>query len=77
MSSKDDKKIIVNSSDINQFKEMLDSFNNDLSQLNQKFIVISDCKFFNNIYIIFFYLDFKNKFVDRVSNEEYYYNDKV
>ena len=27
MSSKDDKKIIVNSSDINQFKEMLDSFN--------------------------------------------------
>ena len=47
MSSKDDKKIIVNSSDINQFKEMLDSFNNDLSQLNQKFIVISDC-----IYIV-------------------------
>ena len=77
MSSKDDKKIIVNSSDINQFKEMLDSFNNDLSQLNQKFIVISDCKFYNNNYIIFFYLDFKNKFVDKVSNEEYYYNDKV
>ena len=77
MSSKDDKKIIVNSSDINQFKEMLDSFNNNLSQLNQKFIVISDCKFYNNIYIIFVYLDFKNKFVDKVSNEEYYYNDKV
>ncbi len=59
MSSKDDKKIIVNSSDINQFKEMLDSFNNDLSQLNQKFIVISDCKFYNNIYIIFFLFRFQ------------------
>jgi len=43
MSSKDDKKIIVNASDINQFKEMLDSFNNDLTQLNKKFILISQC----------------------------------
>ena len=43
MSSKDDKKIIVNASDINQFKEMLDSFNNDLTQLNKKFLVISEC----------------------------------
>ena len=43
MSSKDDKKIIVNASDINQFKEMLDSFNNDLTQLSKKFILISQC----------------------------------
>jgi hypothetical protein len=43
MSSKDEKKIIVNSSDINKFKDMLDSFNNDLTQLNKKFLVISEC----------------------------------
>ena len=72
MSSKDEKKIIVNSSDINQFKDMLDSFNNDLTQLNNKFLVISECNlnFINNI-------DFKNKFVDKVSNEEYFYDEKM
>ena len=72
MSSKDEKKIIVNSSDINQFKDMLDSFNNDLTQLNNKFLVISECNlnFINNI-------DFKNKFVEKVSNEEYFYDEKM
>ena len=72
MSSKKKKKIIVNSSDINQFKDMLDSFNNDLTQLNNKFLVISECNlnFINNI-------DFKNKFVDKVSNEEYFYDEKM
>ena len=72
MSSKDEKKIIVNSSDINQFKDMLDSFNNDLTQLNNKFLVISECNL-NFIYNI----DFKNKFVDKVSNEEYLYDKKM
>ena len=72
MSSKDDKKIIVNASDINQFKEMLDSFNNDLTQLNKKFILISQC-----IYLLFNTVDFNNKFVDKVSNEEYLYDKKM
>ena len=72
MSSKDDKKIIVNVSDINQFKEMLDSFKNDLTQLNKKFILISQC-----IYLLFNTVDFNNKFVDKVSNEEYLYDKKM
>ena len=51
---------------------MLDSFKNDLTQLNKKFILISHC-----IYLLFNTVDFNNKFVDKVSNEEYLYDKKM
>ena len=48
----EEKKVIINSSDINKFKEMLNSFNINLKNVNNQFEEISECK---KKKLIFFY----------------------
>ena len=40
----EEKKVIINSSDINKFKEMLNSFSINLKNVNNQFEEISECK---------------------------------
>ena len=48
----EEKKVIINSSDINKFKEMLNSFSINLKNVNNQFEEISECK---KKKLIFFY----------------------
>ena len=48
----EEKKVIINSSDINKFKEMLNSFSINLKNINNQFEEISECK---KKKLIFFY----------------------
>ena len=40
----EEKKVIINSSDINKFKEMLNLFSINLKTVNNQFEEISECK---------------------------------
>jgi hypothetical protein len=67
----EEKKVIINSSDINKFKEMLNSFSINLKNVNNQFEEISECKKkkFNKFLIIDFQLKFVNKLKNDLNNE--------
>ena len=70
-SKEDNKEIIVTSSSINEFNEMLNDFKTQFEQMTEKFKKINDC----NIYTLT-KIDFNDNFLSKVNNSEFDLNER-